>query len=80
MPERWTEDFSPGFAYLPFGAGPRVCIGAAFANMEAALLLAAIAGRYRLILEPNQTVTPLTSITLRPRGGIRMRFQRRNAV
>jgi cytochrome P450 len=80
LPERWTEDFSPGFAYLPFGAGPRVCIGAAFANMEAALLLAGIAGRYRLFLEPNQTVRPLTSITLRPRGGIRMRLQRRGTA
>jgi len=77
LPDRWTDDFSPGFAYLPFGAGPRVCIGAAFANMEAALLLAAIAGRYRLALEPDQTVAPIASVTLRPRGGIRMRLEKR---
>jgi cytochrome P450 len=75
-PDRWSEEAArkvPRFAYIPFGAGPRVCIGAAFATMEATLLLATIAQRFRLALDPNHRVVPLTSITLRPKYGIRMR-------
>ncbi len=50
-PDRWTEEFSrqlPRFAYFPFGGGPRICIGAQFALMEAALVLATIAQRWEL--------------------------------
>jgi cytochrome P450 len=75
-PDRWSEHAAlkvPRFAYIPFGAGPRVCIGAAFATMEATLLLATIAQRFRLALDPDHRVVPLTSITLRPKYGIRMR-------
>jgi cytochrome P450 len=79
-PERWAGDLArrlPRFAYFPFGGGPRQCIGNTFALMEAVLILAAIARRFRLVLEPGQHVTPLPSITLRPRSGIRMRLERR---
>jgi cytochrome P450 len=74
-PERWSGDLAqrlPRFAYFPFGGGPRQCIGNSFAQMEATLVLAAIAQRFRLSLVPGQRVTPTPYITLRPEPGIRM--------
>jgi len=81
-PERWTEEFEqnlPRFAYLPFGGGPRICIGNSFAQMEANLILATIAGRYQMrLLEPNQQVSTDPLITLRPHGGMRLRLEARH--
>jgi cytochrome P450 len=74
-PERWADDPArrlPRYAYFPFGGGPRQCIGSAFAMMEATLLLATIAQRFRLALVPDQRVTPTPYVTLRPEPGIRM--------
>ncbi len=65
------------FAYIPFGAGPRVCIGTSFALQEAMLLLATILQRYRLTLKPGHIIEPHAAITLRPRGGLPMLLQRR---
>src|SRR6185437_7971403 len=65
------------FVYLPFGAGPRVCIGSAFAITEAMLILATIAQRYRLRLKPGFPVEPQGLITLRARHGMRMILERR---
>jgi len=65
------------FAYLPFGAGPRICIGMGFAMQEATVLLTSIARRYRLELEPGHPVLPLARITLRPKDGLMMRVWRR---
>lgn len=81
-PERWREDpvrtgKIPRFAYFPFGGGPRVCVGASFAMMEATLLLAMIQQRYRLELVPGHPVELLASVTLRPRHGIKMTAKRR---
>lgn len=79
-PDRWSEETVaklPRFAYFPFGGGPRVCIGAGFAMMEATLLLATIAQRFRLLLAPNQRIEPLASITLRPKNGIRVVLEER---
>ncbi len=79
-PERWTNTFSrnlPEFAYFPFGGGPRYCIGRYFAMMEAKLLLATIAQRYRLALVPGHPVVPLTSVTLRPKHGVKMVVRKR---
>jgi cytochrome P450 len=67
----------PRFAYLPFGAGPRICIGAAFAITEAILILATITQRYRLHLKPGHQVAPRGLITLRPRHGMAMIVERR---
>jgi cytochrome P450 len=67
------------FAYLPFGAGPRICIGQAFALQEAAIVLATIARRARLRLAPGQTVWPMLRVTLRPANGLRMIVNRRSA-
>jgi len=74
-PERAAE--RPRFAYIPFGAGPRICIGAAFAMTEAILILATIAQRYRLRLKAGHPVEPQGLITLRPRYGMQMFLERR---
>ena len=79
-PERWAGDLAgrlPRFAYFPFGGGPRQCIGNGFALMEAVLILATIAQRFRLLLVPGQRITPTPYVTLRPEPGIRMRLVRR---
>jgi cytochrome P450 len=60
------------FAYLPFGAGPRICIGSGFALQEATLALAAIARNFEFVLAPGFEVEPLLRITLRPRNGLPM--------
>jgi cytochrome P450 len=80
-PERWEGDLLkrlPRFAYFPFGGGPRQCIGNTFAVMEATLLLATIAQKYRLRLVANHRVVPLASITLRPRHGVRVILESRH--
>jgi cytochrome P450 len=82
QPERWVDGTLarklPRFAYFPFGGGQRICIGNMFAMLEAVLLLAAVAQRYRLTLvDPDQPVKPLPVITLRPNGGVAMRLHRR---
>jgi len=74
-PERWRTERAkrlPRFAYFPFGGGPRQCIGASFAMMEAALLLATIAQQFRFEAVPGHPVVPIPSFTLRPKHGIRM--------
>jgi cytochrome P450 len=78
-PERWREDDGDPrrYGYLPFGAGPRLCIGERFAWMEGVLLLATLAQRWRLRLVPGQRVTLQPIVTLRPKRGIRMRLERR---
>jgi cytochrome P450 len=58
------------FAYLPFGAGPRVCIGASFALQEAVIVLARIMRRFHLRPVPHHVVRPVQHITLRPQGGM----------
>ncbi len=79
-PERWSEEFEKGlprFAYFPFGGGPRQCIGNSFAMMEAVLLLATIAQRFRLTVVPGPPIVPQPAITLRPEGGVRVVVARR---
>jgi cytochrome P450 len=74
-PERFSPERSAGrphFAYFPFGGGPRLCIGSTFAMMEAQLILATVAQRYRLRLVPNHQVEPQVMLTLRPRHGLPM--------
>jgi cytochrome P450 len=79
-PERFSPSQSaarPKFVYLPFGAGPRQCIGNHFAMAEAQIILATLVQRYRLHLVPGQRVVPRPLITLRPRDGITMRIEAR---
>jgi cytochrome P450 len=70
----------PPFAYYPFGGGARQCIGSTFAIMEAQVILATLAQRFDVELEPGQEVVPDATFTLRPREGIRMRVRRRIPV
>jgi cytochrome P450 len=72
-PERWDNDLEkklPRGVYIPFGDGPRVCIGKGFALMEAVLLLATISQRFEIDLVPDAPIVPQPSITLRPEQGI----------
>jgi cytochrome P450 len=80
VPERWTEDFNtrlPKYAYFPFGAGPRVCIGAMFAMMEAILVLATIGQRFRMKLIENPPVKVYPALSLRPSPGVSVLVEKR---
>jgi cytochrome P450 len=80
-PERWSHGFArqlPRFAYIPFGGGPRICIGNRFAMMEAVLILATVAQRFQLEWQRDRPVTPLPSITLRPKGGVWVKLEPRS--
>jgi cytochrome P450 len=79
-PERFTPARSAArakFVYLPFGAGPRQCIGNQFAMVEAQLVLGTLASRYRLRRVTRHPVEPWPLITLRPRWGIQMTIEHR---
>jgi cytochrome P450 len=80
-PDRWASADSgrPDYAFFPFGGGPRLCIGEAFAWMEAKLVLATIARGWRLEALPGRRVELLPRVTLRPRGGLPMRLRRRTS-
>lgn len=72
-PERFTPEAAAArhrFAYLPFGGGPRVCIGSSFAMAEAVVIMSMVAQHYRLRLDSSRPVTPCGYITLRPKEGI----------
>jgi cytochrome P450 len=82
-PERWLDEATrklPRFAYFPFGGGPRQCIGAGFAQMEATLLLASIAQRFRLHAVPDHPIIPVPSFTLRPKYGLPMSIEARTPL
>jgi cytochrome P450 len=80
VPERFAPQNRgriPRFAYLPFGAGPRICVGATFAMQEALLALTMIARRFRLTLAEGAEVMPFARMTLRPLHGLPMRLETR---
>lgn len=79
-PERWEDGLAkrlPKFAFMPFGGGPRVCIGNQFALMEAALVLATIGRKFRLENVEGHPVVAEPSITLRFKHGLRMHLRGR---
>jgi cytochrome P450 len=72
--------FAPGkkldrFAYLPFGDGPRICIGASFALQEAVIILATLLARFRFTKIPGRDPKPVMILTLRPQGGVWLRVE-----
>ena len=74
-PERWLDERAesrPRFSFFPFSAGSRGCLGENFAWMEAALILATLAQRWRLELAPAQRIALQPQLTLRPKFGMRM--------
>ncbi|MGB5960547.1 MAG: cytochrome P450 [Coleofasciculaceae cyanobacterium] len=80
QPERWENDLEKRLTkgvYIPFGDGPRICIGKGFALMEAILLLVTIAQKYQLSIVPDFPIVPQPSITLRPEHGLKMVLHKR---
>lgn len=65
------------YAFLPFGAGPRICIGASFALHEAIIILATLLARFRFEAIPGRRPDPRMILTLRPHGGVWLRVARR---
>ncbi len=80
-PERFSPENEaqiPKYAYLPFGGGPRVCIGNGFAMMEAILILTTIVQRFHLsLLTPAEAIYPAPMITMRPKPEVRVKLERR---
>ncbi|MGB6229389.1 MAG: cytochrome P450 [Litorimonas sp.] len=78
-PDRFLRDPSlkaKGAPYMPFGAGPRICVGMAFANMEAIMVLATLARDFDIEVADDVYPRPLMTVTLRPEGGVPARLSR----
>ena len=70
-PERFADRKAiQRYAYLPFGDGPRICIGASFALTEAVIILATLLARYRFEPVAGRSPKPIMILTLRPEGGV----------
>lgn len=76
-PDRFLDPKSiDRYAYLPFGDGPRICIGASFALQEAVIILATLLARFRFSLVPGKAPKPVMILTLRPEGGVWLGVER----
>lgn len=81
IPERFAEDTPHSwdkFAYIPFGAGSRTCIGNTFAQMESALVLSIIIQRFRITVMPGKPVVAEPSVSLRIRDGLEILVEQRS--
>jgi cytochrome P450 len=76
-PERWADADHPTYAYFPFGAGPRSCIGKRFSLTEATMLLATIASEYRLRRVDEGALELRGSLTMHPADGLDVKIERR---
>jgi cytochrome P450 len=63
---------------VPFGTGPRICMGAAFARMELQLVVATVAQQFRLRQVSGDPVKPVPLVTIRPQGGMPMNLTLRH--
>ena len=80
IPERFhpeNREKIDRFQYLPFGAGPRTCIGASFAMQEAVIALAVLLSRFRFDSVAETSPWPVQKLTTQPQGGLPMRVTRR---
>ncbi len=76
-PDRFADPKAvPRFQYLPFGDGPRICIGASFALQEAVIVLATLLARFRFTRVPGKDPKPVMILTLRPQGGVWLKVER----
>ena len=83
MPERFLPENRGSinrFQYLPFGVGPRTCIGATFALQEAVIALSVLMHRYRFDVTPKTKVWPVQKLTTQPRNGMPMRVSLRRST
>lgn len=76
-PDRWLDPNHPTYAYFPFGAGPRSCIGKGFATLEASIVLSVVAESYRLRRVDSGEISLRGSLTAHPKHGMEMRIERR---
>lgn len=79
-PDRYNDEASRESlkqAYLPFGMGPRVCMGAAFALQEATLILASLVREYRISVLPGHEPQPVGRLTIRSANGVKLKLNRR---
>ena len=65
-----------GAAFMPFGGGPRICVGAAFALMEAVMVMGTLVRDYKIKVPSDCYPRPMMTVTLRPEGGIKARMKR----
>jgi cytochrome P450 len=78
-PSRFKDSATPAshrYAYIPFGAGPRVCIGSHLGMLEATLIAAMVARDFRFELAPGARAVPEAMLSLRVRGGLPMTVRR----
>jgi cytochrome P450 len=75
-PQRFADRQSiDRFSYLPFGDGPRICIGASFALQEAVIILSTLLARFRFSRVPGKEPRPVLILTLRPEGGVWLKVE-----
>ncbi|SMX46677.1 cytochrome P450 [Maliponia aquimaris] len=75
-PDRWSARKPDRYAYLPFGDGPRICIGASFALQETVIVLATLLANFRFTAVKGRDPKPVMILTLRPEGGVWLEAER----
>jgi len=84
LPERFQEaghaTTRQMFLHLPFGGGPRQCIGSSYASLQMLLILSVLLPRYDFTLANDRPISPRPLLVLRPRGGMRMHVRRREKI